>query len=289
MSIHLILIFCDLILFLATVTDSSNIKCYVHTVSPIKISASGKYKYFNMTLQTSEGSKTAVCFSPEKRTTLEKHQADKSPVKISNIKFSSNYGKENVVDQSSKISTIDDVGFQYTQMAPPSVISLLALNQVSSEQLVTSKAKAAKVTGLKKTTTSRNPNSQLMKQELVIVDPTASVKVILWEQFVDCLKEGQTYVFKNLRLKCENNGSMYLNTPKSNEFSFEECQEFAETVVADVQLVSSVEVCASIIGVESISTYQACLKCGKKAVAARGKLLKCESCHMLQKTAPANK
>ena len=243
-----------------------------------------------MTLQTSEGSKTAVCFSPEKRTTLEKHQADKSPVKISNIKFSSNYGKENVVvDQSSKISTIDDVGFQYTQMAPPSVISLLALNQVSSEQLVTLKGKVAKVTGLKKITTSRNPNSQLMKQELVIVDPTASVKVILWEQFVDCLKEGQTYVFKNLRLKRENNGSMYLNTPKSNELSFEECQEFAETVVADVQLVSSVEVCASITGVESISTYQACLKCGKKAVAAHGKLLECESCHMLQKTAPANK
>ena len=82
---------------------------------------------------------------------------------------------------------------------------------------------------------------------------------------------------------------MYLNTPKSNEFSFEECQEFAETGVADVQLVSSVEVCASIIGVESISTYQACLKCGKKAIAAHGKLLKCESCYMLQKTAPANK
>ena len=111
-----------------------------------------------------------------------------------------------------------------------------------------------------------------MKQELVLVDPTASVEVILLEQFVDCLKEGQTYVLENLRLKCENNGSMYLNTLKSNEFSFEECQEFAEIVVADVQLVSCVEVCASIIGVESISTHQACLKCGKKAVVARGKL-----------------
>ena len=128
-----------------------------------------------------------------------------------------------------------------------------------------------------------------MKQELVIVDPTSSLKVILWEQFVDRLKEDQTYLFKNLRLKRDNNGSIYLNTPKSNEFSFEEVQEFAETVVADVQLVSSVEVCASIIGVESISTYQACLKCGKKAVAVHGKVLKCEACHMLQKIAPSSK
>ena len=128
-----------------------------------------------------------------------------------------------------------------------------------------------------------------MKQELVIVDPTASVKVILWEQFLDTLKEDQTYVFKNLRLKRENNGSMYLNTPKSDQFSFEECEEFAETVVQDIQLFSSVEVCASIIGVESISTYQACMKCGKKAVLKNGKILKCEACQMLQKIAPANK
>ena len=280
----------NLVLFLAAVTDSSDLKCYVHAVSPVKVSASGKCKYFNMTLQTSEGSRSAVCFSPEKCTTLEKHQADKSPVKISNFKFSSNYSKDNVViDRSSKITPVgDDVGFLHVEMAPPSVTSLLSLNQVSSEQLVTLKAKVAKISGCKKITTSKNPNSQLVKQELVIVDPTASVKVILWEQFVDCLKEGQTYLLKNLRLK-RDNGSMYLNTPKSNEFSFEEVQEFAETVVADVQLVSSVEICGSIIGVESISTYQACLKCGKKAVPVHGKVLKCEKCHMLQKIAPSSK
>ena len=260
-------------------------------MSPIKVSASGKCKYFNMTLQTSEGAKTAVCFSPEKRTILEKHEADKSPVKISNFKFSSNYSKENVViDRASKITSVgNDVGFNYVEMTPPSVTSLLSLNQVSSEQLVTLKAKVAKISGSKKLTTARNPNSQLVKQELVIADPTASVKVILWEQFVDSLKENQTYVFKNLRLKRENNGSMYLNTPKSDQFSFEECEEFATSVVEDIQLFSSIEVSASIIGVESISTYQACLKCAKKAVPKRGKVLECESCHMIQKVSPENK
>jgi hypothetical protein len=175
---------------------------------------------------------------------LEKHQVDKSPVKISNFKFSSNYSKENVViDRASKVTPIgDDVGFEHIEMTPPSVTSLLSLNQVSSEQLVTLKAKVMKISGSKKITTSRNPNSPLVKQELVIVDPTVSVKVILWEQFVDTLKEDQTCVFKNLRLKRENNGSMYLNTPKSDQFSFEECEEFVETVVQDIQLFSSVEV-----------------------------------------------
>jgi hypothetical protein len=87
-----------------------------------------------MTLQTSEGAKTAVCFSPEKRTILEKHEADKSPVKISNFKFSSNYSKENVViDRASKITSVgNDVGFNYVEMTPPSVTSLMSLNKVSS-------------------------------------------------------------------------------------------------------------------------------------------------------------
>ena len=82
---------------------------------------------------------------------------------------------------------------------------------------------------------------------------------------------------------------MYLITPKSNDSSFEECQEFAETLLACVQLVSSVEVFAGIIGVESISTYQAYLKCSKKAVVTQEKLSNCESCHMLQKTTLAKK
>ena len=82
---------------------------------------------------------------------------------------------------------------------------------------------------------------------------------------------------------------MYLNTPKSDQFTFEECEDFAETVVQDIQLFSSVEICARIIGVESISTHEACMKCGKNAVLKNGKMMKCEACHMPKKISPANK
>ena len=109
-----------LVLFLAAVRDSSDLKCYAHAVSPVKVSASGKGKYSNMTLQTSEGFGGALCFSPKKRTTLEEHQADKSLVKMSNFKFSSNYSKDNVIiNRSSKIKPVgDDVGFQHVEMVP---------------------------------------------------------------------------------------------------------------------------------------------------------------------------
>ncbi len=83
-------------------------------------------------------------------------------------------------------------------LAPLSVTSLASLNQVSAEQLVTVKAKVAKVSGSKKISSQRGSSGHLTKQEIVIVDSTASMKVILWEQFVDCLEVDQTYLLKNL-------------------------------------------------------------------------------------------
>ena len=76
----------------------------------------------------------------------------------------------------------------------------------------------------------------------------------------------------------------------NNEFSAEECEAFEKTVVEDVQLFSTVEISASIIGVQSISNFQPCLKCRKKTVPKHGsKTLHCESCHMIQKVTPQSK
>ena len=95
------------------------------------------------------------------------------------------------------------------------------------------------------------------------MDPTASMKVILWEQFIDCLEVEQTYILKNLRLK-QDGGSKYLNTPNSDMFSFEKVEEFIEPVVENVQVLSTLDVFVSLLEVESNSAYHACRKCGKK-------------------------
>ena len=72
------------VLFFTAPVKNSNpdLTCYLHAVSPVKVSGSGSCKYFNMTLQTPSGTTNAVCFSPEKRAALEKYQSEKSPVKI---------------------------------------------------------------------------------------------------------------------------------------------------------------------------------------------------------------
>ena len=254
------------------------------------MAASGKCKYFNATLQTSEGQKNAVCFSPEKRPAFARHEDEKSPVKITRIRLSSKFNNDVIIDQTSKITPVtENVGFQYVDTTPSLVNSLLSLNQISSDQLVTIKAKVIKVFGSKKIQTKNNPSSALTKQEMVIGDPTACVKLILWEESVDVLKEGVTYLLRNLRLRRETGGSIYLNTPKSGQFSSAEVNSFSDSVVEDMQMFSTTEMSASIIGVESISNYQPCMKCGRKTAQLQGTALKCQNCNMVQKAVASKK
>lgn len=88
--------------------------CYLHAVSPVKVSGSGTSKYFNMILQTLTGTTNAVCFSPEKRATLEEFQTEKSPVKISQYRTTNKYGKDVVIGKTTLITpTTLEVPFDY--------------------------------------------------------------------------------------------------------------------------------------------------------------------------------
>ena len=194
------------------------------------------------------------CVSPQKRDQL-LQESKMRRVKISKIRLCSRYNNDVIIDKTSRITSItDDVGFEYVKTTPSSADTLVSLNQISSDQLVTIKAKVVKVFGLKKCQAQNKHASRpgLTKQEMVIADPTASVKLILWEESVDTLKEGVTYLLKNLRLRRETGGSIYLNTPKSGEFSCSEAESFSDNVVEDMQLFSTTEMVASIVGIESV-------------------------------------
>ena len=72
-------------------------------------------------------------------------------------------------------------------------------------------------------------------------------------------------------------------------FSFEEVEEFTEPVVEDVQILSTLDVCVSLLGVEPISAYRACRKCGKKTSSKNDSVLQCETCHMVKKSGSGSK
>lgn len=60
------------------------------------------------------------------------------------------------------------------------------LQKVAAEQVVSIKAEVVKMSGWKTIHTERY--GSLKKQEVIIRDNTPSTKVVLWEEYVDCLE-----------------------------------------------------------------------------------------------------
>ena len=93
------------------------------------------------------------------------------------------------------------------------ITSLDLIKNAISEQFVTVNAKVHTLGDVKKITTKLNKT--LDKQEGILLDPSGQMKILLWEDQVNSIKTGQTYIFKNLRVKDNQYKESYLNPPKS--------------------------------------------------------------------------
>ena len=147
-------------------------------------------------------------FSHQKYTaeikTLEK---TKSPVKLQNYKFSRN--KDIIIDVTNDVTNI------------------VSLMNVTAEQIITFKAEVTHVASVKNITSQHH--GQLQKQEVMLRDPTGTIKLVLWEQYVDALVVNTTYVLENLKFKVYND-ERYLNTPKDEDFKHTEIEPFQQPI-----------------------------------------------------------
>ncbi|CAB3984223.1 Hypothetical predicted protein, partial [Paramuricea clavata] len=175
----------------------------------------------------------AVCFSPEKQHNVLQLGKSKSPVTIKNFQTKIYQGKPEVVmSKYTKITTLskEDINFNYSitgsENIPTTTIS--ALEKFGKDQLVNLKAEVTEISGTKKVNTQSQ--GQLTKQDVTIRDTTSYIRLVLWEQYVDTLKAGTTYMFKNLRLKVTNR-DRYLNTAKTETFLFDETTPFEQALV----------------------------------------------------------
>lgn len=108
---------------------------------------------------------------------------------------------------------------------------------------------------------------------------------------MDCVEEGGTYLFTNLRIK-ENyyTSEKLLNTAK-NGFQVEQAPPFDEDlpeVQPSLANLSVKETKVSIIGIKTVSTYFSCRACSKKLEKDEN-LMKCTSCKLKQKANPTTK
>ncbi len=212
----------------------SNMKGYIHSVSPVKSAKSSNRKYFNFMVQEKDSVVRGVCFAPNKHTELHTLQQTKSPVSVSNFAKASQ-SDDVIFNHFTKVTPLDStkVNFIYSDKLTTTgmVKSISACNDLANEQLISLKAQ---VTGVKKIRTQYQ--GMLNKQEVILRDTTGCIKAVLWGSDVDTLTENTTYVFKNFKLKIYR-GEKYLNTPKSDEFEAMETTPFEQPLVdIDVNL-----------------------------------------------------
>ena len=223
-------------------------------------------------------------FSPEKRPSMSNFQDQKLPVNIQ--QFCTADSNDVVVDQKTEISptTLTDEQMFTPNFVPSDKITLLdSIKNAIAEQFVTVKGKVHSLGTVKKITTKLNKT--LDKQEGILIDPSGQMKILLWEDQVNSIETGETYIFKNLPVKDNQYKERYLNPPKGgNNYSIAVAESYQEQlpeaeVIPDTLVVAQQSIC----GVSNISKLKPCLICGNKVILKNDKLANCTKCRMTVK------
>ena len=131
---------------------------------------------------------------------------------------------------------------------------------VTAEQIITLKAEVTHVASVKHIISQHH--GQLQKQEIMLRDPTGTIKLVLWEQYVNSLVVNTTYVLENLKLKVYND-ERYLNMPKDEEFTAKEIEPFQQLLPEAEHVIDPLLITGKIVGIKEITTVTACSSCGK--------------------------
>ena len=249
---------------------------------------SGKTKFFDCQVQTSEKTVRGVCFSPEKKSEFDLAQFNKKPIVLKNFKVNNNFGNDNVVmNNKTQIgdSTLTEKEFKRVDI--PDTLDIISLTNVAPEQLVSFKAKVVNLGGVKHFETQKGT---FTKQEGFLIDPTGSTRIVLWGDYVGQLQQDMTYSFSGLRLK-QIDGEKYVNTPKGNYFKFEISTAFDQTLpeVENVSQMINIDVTIDVIGVTSLTKSHSCRACKRRLDIPNEKSVygKCSNCKMRQKVSAA--
>ena len=159
----------------------------------------------------------------------------------------------------------------------PTTMNLSTIKSVCPGQIVTV---TAKVTSLYPSKTVGSKNLQL--QHAIIADPSGTMKMTLWENFVGSIKQADTYTFRDICVyKDKMSHEICLNTAKSGS-TIESAPQFQE--VLPLTVLESTTVNGEIIGVNQVASYLSCCKCNKKVdPSPEHAYIECAKCHFKQK------
>ena len=161
----------------------------------------------------------------------------------------------------------------------PSTTNLLSILKIDVGQLTSVTAKVASMETIK--TINKN-GEELVLQEIMIVDPSGTMKLVLWQEFTELLIVGETYSFQDVRVKQNNfTKEIFINTSKSDT-KIDLAKPFKE-VLPVVVLSTSLPVTGEVLGVSKVAYYLGCIKRNKKVDETGDALTNCNNCNLKQK------
>lgn len=204
-------------------------------MSPIKKSERNT-KWFDCQFQLEDQTVQGVSFDPT--TALQEHYTKlsekKSPVKITNYDETGNKRKglppDVIIKKRTRIDELShSLPFERQKSSGSTKATIGSLKDLQPGQLLTVSAMASNLTDSKivKTKASRH----ISARECQLTDPTSSVKLVMWDSFVDKIQEGKTYVFNNVRLKRE--GAILSLVTSQSRCSIEQCNNFPNITPPD--------------------------------------------------------
>jgi uncharacterized CHY-type Zn-finger protein len=256
----------------------------------VKKAGKSEKHYFNFTAQCEDKARRGVCFSAERRSEMHALAQTKRPVKIENVDLRNSYRDEITVKKFTKITPVEKCKFVFSQELSSSsdaIMSISSVSKLAKEQLVSIKAEVVQVSSVKKISTSFK--GELRKQDVIVRDSTSSIKIVMWEDNVDCVEVEKTYEFTNLRVK-GSEYDRYLNTPQNERFSAKLCTAIEQELVAvDSYLLESgksVTVTGKIVAFKEAMKMHTCIVCHKMVTIKPGGVLAfCQLCKMTQSKA----
>ena len=258
-------------------SHSDTLQGYIHNVSPVYHD-----KYFEFQIQAESETVRAVCFSPRKRKQFAAYNQNNSPVKLKRFKIdTTSNAKDVLIGDDVFVEDCPNINFQKSEL--PSTMNIAVAKTVRVGQHVTVKAKVANLTEVKKDNSGR-----FNMVHAVLVDPSSSIKRILWESFVSSVVAGSTYIFSNQTVRKDKfTDQIYLNTAQSGTVvnitdDFQEILAVAPQPPAEYLATTAA---GEIIGVESVTKYLSCYKCNKKIQPTKSVITECQNCHLKQKVA----
>ena len=222
-------------------------------------------------LQQKEETKRVLYFSPKskKRTALE--ELNMSPVKITCFRKNMKSG-DYIMDHDTVISPETQLDFQPLNMQE---LKLKDVEKCAIESMITVTAKVRS----KSTITKKNG---LPYQVIAVSDDSASIRLILWKDYVNSCEQSKTYVFSNIKVKRDKEyGHVFLGTAYGNDTIITEAEDIGKVSTAESSSMVQVgekHYTGDVVSIGRITRLIQCANCPKKVEKVDG-LYTCVPCN----------